>query len=157
MELTRDEALALMVAVEKAVKVRVADAKAEAKAALLEDYEYDHTDRRALVVGDERVGEVGIVRRAPRLRIVPGREAEAISYLRSKGLTVEVPAEGWERRFAQASSHAYDVETGEMADWLEWEPQPLSASVRGCRPEDVAVAFGARLASASVAGLLGGE
>ena len=157
MELTRDEALALMVAVEKAVKARVADAKAEAKAALLEDYEYDHTDRRALVVGDERVGEVGIVRKAPRLRIAPGREAEAMSYLRAKGLTVEVPSEGWERRFGQAANHAYDVETGEMVDWLEWEAQPLSASVRGCRPEDVAAAFGARLASASVAGLLGGE
>lgn len=155
--MTRDERLALMVAVEKAIKPQVADAKAEAKAELLEAYERDHTDRRALVVGDEKVGEVGIVRRASKPRIAPGREAEALSYLRSKGLTVEVPSEGWERRFAQAANHAYDVETGEMVDWLEWEPQPLSASVRGCRPEDVAAAFGARLGSASVAGLLGGE
>ena len=94
--MTRDERLALMVAVEKAIKPQVADAKADAKAELLEAYERDHTDRRALVVGDEKVGEVGIVRRAGRPRIAPGHEAEAMSYLRSKGLTVEVPAEGWE-------------------------------------------------------------
>lgn len=155
--MTRDERLALMVAVEKAIKPQVADAKAEAKAELLEAYGRDHTDRRALVVGDEKVGEVGIVRRAPKPRIKPWREAEAISYLRSKGLTVEVPAEGWEKRFSEAARYAYDVETGEMVDWLEWEEQPLSAAVRGCKPDDVADAFGPRLGSASVAGLLGGE
>ena len=155
--MTRDERLALMVAVEKAIKPQVADAKAEAKADLLEAYGMDHTDRRALVVGDEKVGEVGIVRRPPKPRIAPGHEAEALSYLRAKGLTVEVPAEGWEKRFSEAANHAYDVETGEMVGFLDWGEPTLSASVRGCKPEDVAAAFGARLGSASVAGLLGGE
>ena len=36
--MTRDERLALMVAVEKAIKPQVADAKADAKAELLEAY-----------------------------------------------------------------------------------------------------------------------
>ena len=109
------------------------------------------------MVGDEKVGEVGIVRRSPKPRIAPGHEAEAMSYLRAKGLTVEVPAEGWEKEFRQAANHAYDVETGEMVGFIDWGEPTLSASVRGCKPEDVASAFGSRLGSASVAGLLGGE
>ena len=44
-----------------------------------------------------------------------------------------------------------------MVDFIDWCDGALSASVRGCNPEDVAAAFGSRLGSASVAGLLGGE
>ena len=44
-----------------------------------------------------------------------------------------------------------------MVGFIDWGEPTLSASVRGCKPEDVASAFGSRLGSASVAGLLGGE
>ena len=72
--LTADERLALLNAMSKAVKPRLDEAKAEAQDGLMDRFAEDGTDRRAIMVGGEKVGEVGMsfTKAAPAVK--PGHE-----------------------------------------------------------------------------------
>ena len=144
--LTEDERLALLVAMGKRVNDALGDAKAVARTSLLEEFERTHADRRAVMVGAEKVGEVGISYASARPYVLPGMEREAMERLRDAGLVEEVPAKGWEARYEMVGGSVVDRETGELCPWLGWQPRSAKgASVRGCDPEDVQRALGQRL------------
>lgn len=158
MEVTRDEALALLCAIDKRVQPALKDAKDEARAEIMGRYSEDGTDRKAILVGGEKVGEVGISYSKAAPFIYAEQMPEALEFLRQYGLTTEAPAKGWEQSFELIGGQVVYKPTGEVVEWAGWNPKAAkTAAVRGCKPEDVMRAFGNRLASVDVAGLLEGE
>ena len=83
--LTSDERLALLAAVDKKVGPALKEAKAEACAQLMERCAEDGTDRRAVTVGGEKVGTVGVSYAKARPVILDA--PAAIECLRGMGLT----------------------------------------------------------------------
>lgn len=155
MELDGDERLALLAAIDKRVAPLLRQAKDDARAALMEACERDGTDRRAVRVGGEKVGEVGVSYAPAHPAIID--MGAALESLRPMGLVVEAPAKGWEEHFTTAGGAVVAKESGEIADWAVWEPKrPKGAAVRGCAPEDVLGAFGARLGGDTPFALLDG-
>lgn len=151
-----DEALAFLIAVDKAIADKLADGKAEARQAILERYGDDGTDRRAIKVNGEKVGTVSVSYSKPKISIKPGYEAEALDALASMGLTETVPVRGWESRLEIDGERVYVPATGELADWAMVTPaQAKNATVRGCEPSKVFPAMQAKLSQASA--LLLGE
>lgn len=158
--LTDDEALALMEAVNKAMKPNLDDAKNEARQRLLDQFAEDgKTDRQGIFIDGEKVGDVSIRYNGGTVAIVPGMEAEALAYLKRIGLTKVIPAKGWEGRFSRVGDAVADNETGEIVDWAWFQPKTAgTAAVSGCKPDAVFPALKAKLGTQSVAGLLlGGE
>ena len=89
--------------------------------------------------------------------IYPGMEKEALEYLTEQGLTEVVPVKGWEKAFARVGNSVANRETGEILDFLYWEPSVAkSASVRGCQPDDVIQAMQGKLNGETIMGLLEG-
>lgn len=155
--ITEAERLALLVAVNNKITPLLKEAKDEACDRLMEDCAKDGTDRRALVVNGERVGEVGVTWTKPSPVILGGRYDEAVEFLAAHGLTETVPAEGWKEHFACADGRVVFTDTGEVVEWAGWAGQrPKYAAVKGCKPDEVMRAFGARLAGVEVRGLLEG-
>lgn len=158
MQITEGERLALLIAIDKQVAPALKDAKASARDDLLASYAEDGTDRKALKVGDEKVGEVGISYSKAAPFVYGGCEAEALDFLRPLGLTEEVPAKGWEQEFELIGGNVVHKATGEVVTWAGWQGKaPKTASVRGCKPEDVIRAFGPRLQGVDTVALLEGE
>lgn len=158
MNITPDEKLALLVAMDKQLKPELDNAKAEARQALLEGFEETHADRRAVMVGTEKVGEVGISFSTARPYMLPDREEDALAYLSQHGLTVEKPCNGWEKGFKYVDGHVIDNYTGEdVSDLFGWQPSTAkTASVRGCKPADVAEAFQGRLSGQTITAFIEG-
>lgn len=155
MELTKDERLALLCAMDKKITPALKDAKAEARQAILEDCARTGNDRHAIRVGGEKVGEVGVSYNKPAPFIYVERMAEALEYLRELGLTEEMPKKGWESHFAKAGDRVICTDTGEFCDFLGWQGKtPKTASVRGCDPDDVSRAFRNALPGVSLAQLI---
>lgn len=153
--LTADERLALLAAVDKKVGPALKEAKAEACAQLMERCAEDGTDRRAVTVGGEKVGTVGVSYAKARPVILDA--PAAIECLRGMGLTEEVPAKGWEDAFTAVAGTVVAKDTGEAVDWAAWEPErPKGASVRIGEPQKVLDAFGARLSDGGPLALLEG-
>ena len=116
----------------------------------------DGTDRRAIMVGGSKVGEVGMSfsKAAPSIR--PGHEREALEAAIDMGLVDwskvgSVLVRDWQKRFSQV-----EAQSAELIEWLQWEPsRPKSAAVRGCKPEDVLPALRAKLGEGFAQALLG--
>ena len=158
MGITKDEKLALLCAIDKRVSPALKDAKDEARAEIMGAYAEDGTDRKAILVGEEKVGEVGVSYSKASPYIYADRMADALEFLRQVGLVDETPAKGWEQSFDLVGGQIVYKPTGEVVEWAGWQPKAAkSASVRGCKPEDVLRAFGARLASVDAVTLLDGE
>ena len=158
MEITKDERLAFLAALDKRVKPALDDAKAEARAEIMDRYAEDGTDRKAILVGGEKVGEVGISYSKAAPYIYRERMADALDFLRQVGLVTETPAKGWEQSFDLIVGKVVYMPTGEVVEWAGWNPKAAkTAAVRGCKPEDVMRAFGPRLASVDAVALLDGE
>ena len=158
MEITKDERLAFLAALEKRVKPALEDAKAEARAEIMDRYAEDGTDRKAILVGGEKVGEVGISYSKAAPYIYREQMADALEFLRQVGLVQEAPAKGWEQSFDLIGGKVVYKPTGEVVEWAGWNPKAAkTAAVRGCKPEDVMRAFGPRLASVDAVALLDGE
>ena len=158
MEITKDERLAFLAALDKRVKPALDDAKAEARAEIMDRYAEDGTDRKAILVGGEKVGEVGISYSKAAPYIYRERMADALDFLRQVGLVTETPAKGWETKFDLIGGKVVYKPTGEVVEWAGWNPKAAkTAAVRGCKPEDVMRAFGPRLASVDAVALLEGE
>ena len=157
-EITKDEQLALLCAIDKRVAPALRDAKDEARAEIMDKYAEDGTDRKAILVGGEKVGEVGISYNKAAPYIYAERMPEALDFLRRVGLVQEIPVKGWESKFALIGGQVVFKTTGEVVEWAGWNPKVAkTAAVRGCKPEDVMRAFGARLQSVDAIALLDGE
>lgn len=158
MEITKDEQLAFLTALDKRIKPALDDAKAEARQEIMDRYAEDGTDRKAILVGGEKVGEVGISYSKAAPYIYRERMADALDFLRQVGLVTETPAKGWETKFDLIGGQVVYKPTGEVVEWAGWSPKAAkTAAVRGCKPEDVMRAFGPRLASVDAVALLDGE
>lgn len=157
MMLTGSERLALLVALDKRVKPALGDAKDAARQSLIEDQARDGTDRRAIMVGGVKVGEVGVSYSKPAPHIMADRMDDALMFLSERGLVNVSPSKGWESHFTCVAGNVVCTDTGETVDWATWEPaRAKSASVSGCDPEDVMAAFGPRLSEVTPLALLEG-
>ena len=81
MELTNDEQLALLVAMDKRLKPALDDAKSEARARLMDGFGKTGDDRHAIRVGTEKVGEVGISYSKAEPVITADKREEAMDFL----------------------------------------------------------------------------
>lgn len=157
MDVTQDEKLALLCAIDKRVSPALRDAKDEARQEIMDRYAEDGTDRKAILVGGEKVGEVGISYSKAAPFIYAEQMPEAMDFLRQVGLVQEEPAKGWEQHFELIGGQVVYKPTGEVVEWAGWNPKAArNAAVRGCKPEDVVRAFGARLAAVDTVALLEG-
>lgn len=158
MNITDSERLALLTALEKRLRPQLASAKDAARQSLLEAQAVDGTDRRAIMVNGVKVGDMSVSYSEPAPYIMADRRKDAIECLAELGLVDTVPAKGWESHFTYAGGRVICTDTGETVDWAGWEPSAAkSASVRGCKPEDVMEAFGERLTAVDTIALLGGD
>ena len=155
--LTRDERLAVLVAMEKVLETQVEEAKAEARDDLVAEFARTYSKSRPLFAGGEQVGKVSVKIADAKPQIAAGREAEAMEYLRKRKLTEERPAKGWERRVAVEGGHVLDPVTGEVLGFFVAVPPKVTAAVTGCEPGKVAQALGPALSGQTVAGLLAGR
>ena len=146
MELTADEQLALLVAYKKKLEPIVKDHEGIARQALLELCGETGCDRRPIVIDGEKVGEVGVSFTKAQAIIDPSREGEALDFLEQFGLVEKVPAKGWHDAFARVGNDVVHKESGEICPFLMWQERVAkSASIRGCKPEDVLQAFHGKL------------
>ena len=157
--ITKDERLALLVALDKKIQPELKAAKDEARQAIMDGYAQDGTDRKAILVGGEKVGEVGISYSKPAPYIYAERMRDALAFLSEHDLVDVVPAKGWEKEFELIGGKVVHKESGEVVDWAGWQPKaPKTAAVRDCKPEDVMRAFGPRLSGVDAVALIeGGE
>lgn len=143
-EMTEDERLAILKAISEAIKGPFEDAKNDRKDKLVEKAVNGEGDRESLMVGGVKVGEVSVSYSKPTVAIIPGHEQEALEYLKELGLakTEIVPVKGWQSHFTRIANGIVERESGELCDFLEWEPsRPKSATLRGCKPQDVLPAY----------------
>ena len=157
MEMTKDAELALLSAMDKRIKPALDDAKAAARNALLEDFQESGNDRHAILIGTTKVGEVGISYSKAQPVIKAERLQEALAFLTELGLTDVTPKKGWEQHFSIAGENVICTDTGEVVDFMLWQPsEAKTAAVRGCKPEDVLAAFQGQLPTDEIIGLLEG-
>lgn len=158
MQVTNDERLALLTALDKRIAPVLRDAKADARRELIEAAQRGESDRKPLLVGGVKVGEVAATYSKAAPEIAPGRRERALDYLRQLGLVEESPRQGWETHFERVGAQIVCRDTGEPVDFLDWQPKAVrTAAVRGCDPAEVLDAFGGRVESMDVAGLLEGS
>lgn len=155
--LTDDERLALLKAIEHQMKPIKEELEGDARRGLMERFGEDGTDRRAIIAGGQKVGEVGISYSKPRPFIYQDRTEQALDYLEGLGLVDRSPAKGWESHFKRAGEYVICVDTGEMVDFIGWQgKEPKNAAIRGCEPEEVREALRAQLQSGDALALLEG-
>lgn len=155
MLLTNDEKLALLEGMSKKLKPMLEEAKGQAKLELMEMCRENGVDRRAIMVDGQKVGEIGISYSTAKPVIIPGKEKQALDYLADMGLVERVPMKGWEKCFSKAGDAVVDAESGEICDFLCWEPSiAKTAAVRGCKPEAVLEAIQPKLEGRDIMGLL---
>lgn len=151
--LDKDSRLALLTALDKQIAPQLKEAKAEARQELLDLNRESGADRKAIMVNGAKVGEVGCSYSKAKPFIIDN--AKAIEYLRELGLTEEVPKSGWEEHFALVGDGIACSDTGEIVDFLAWEPSRVkTAAVRGCKPQDVLDALAPQLDGTNALALL---
>ena len=154
-ELTRDEELAILEALNKRIKSRLDELKSETKYELIEAYAQDGTDRRSIRANGANVGKVSMKFSKAKPVIRAGMNAEALDALECLGLVDYVPSKGWEKHFTHVGDNVYCDLTGELVDWAEWQQElPISAMITGCKPEDVLEALQTKLQGQNLIGLL---
>lgn len=155
MELTKDESLAFYEALNKWLNDKkkgvLTEAKAEARNELLGMFNENGVNRRALMCGNVQVGEIGVSFSKPRPYIFGERMEEALGFLLENGLAEIKPKTGWEDAFKRLPDGSIILaETGEFVDWLGWDDGGAkTATVRGCKPEDVLGALAPKLAGSN--------
>lgn len=155
--ITNDERLALLVAIDKTLAPELKDAKTQAQVQLVELAEQGLADRKPVLVGGEKVGEVGVSYTTAKPVILPDYESErqALEFLAEHDLVTMQPVKGWEQDFVQAGDKVIYQPTGEVAPGMQWEGQkPKCATVRIKDTQAVFNAFGNRLAGQDVGTLL---
>lgn len=152
MELTQDEKLAYLIALKKSLDEALEDIKLDYKTGIETAYEQFGMDRKAILVGGQKVGEVRMNYNAAGPEIKPEKQLEATEYLMQLGLCKTVPVTGWKKRFynkvdQDGIEHVIDLETGEdVSELFYWTGKtPKYPVIDGCKPEEVSQAFGNRL------------
>ena len=162
MNLTNDERLALLVAIDKKLNSKkdglLTEAKATARAELMDANDSIGADRKAIMANGEKVGEVGLSYASAKPVILADRMADAIAYLADIDLVETIPAKGWESHFKAVGENVICLDTGEFVDWAIWELSRVKcAAVRGCEPQKVLDALSAKLGCGTeITGLLMG-
>lgn len=142
MEISKRDKLALAVAFDKVLNDKkdgiLTELKSDMRNELLGLYEAHGVDRIALTPGGKKVGEVGLSFSKPRPSIKGEMMKEALSFLYDNDLAEIVPKRGWEEHFTCSGGEIIFKDTGEIVDWALWnEGYAKTASVRGCKPQDV--------------------
>lgn len=164
MQLTANESLAVLTALQKAVKERLDAVRAEADAAMLADYEADGVVRKALKVNGAKVGDYLVVMTAddwavtdagaledfaltygfarPVLSIRPECMAAAVKLVEGIDpflLQEEVKLNAdWKKLLTNTGGVATFLDSGEPVPGVEpLPPRVKCTQVRGCKPSDV--------------------
>ena len=154
---TDSERLAALVVIDRRIRAELEELKSGMREDVLESARGGESDRKPILVGDVKVGEVGASYSKPRPYIHADQMDRAIAYLDELGLTEKVPAKGWESHFSNVGGRVFHTDTAEVVTWAGWEPsRPNGASLRGFKDEDVLSAFGPRLASTDPLSLMEG-
>lgn len=153
-KLTNDEKLALLTAVSKRIEPELKEIKSDAKSELNEIMSETGADRKPIMIGDEKVGDISLTYHKPKPVIIDMHDA--IVYLRELGLTHEVPNENWEEHFSRAGDSVIHTESGELCDFLGWQGRtPNYAKVTGCDADDVKNVLSSKLGkNTGIIGLL---
>ena len=152
----RNEKLAVLTAMDKAIKAELEDLKFSAKEELLELEEVYGVDRMALKLGGAKVGEVSIIRAKPQVVIRSDSYQEAMDALERKGLITITPSKGWQNNFdILPSGDVIDKDTGEIAPWAYASEPCVKGTMVKVKQEEVAKTL-ATMQPITVAGLLGG-
>ena len=152
----RNEKLAVLTAMDKAIKAELEDLKFSAKEELLELEEVYGVDRMALKLGGAKVGEVSIIRAKPQVVIRSDSYQEAMDALELKGLITITPSKGWQNNFdILPSGDVIDKDTGEIVTWAYASEPFVKGTMVKVKQEEVAKTL-ATMQPITVAGLLGG-
>ena len=156
---TLPERVAALRVLKRQVDAAWKDADGEVRDHLLSAYEQDGTDRIALRVGDMEVGKASVTAAKVEPVIIPGREAEAMAFLRENGLTEEVPRKGWQNHIKNKGGVAAHADTGEICEAIDFMPTKAPyIRYSGLKDETVRDAFEARgIEAINVLKLTGGN
>lgn len=164
MQLSVNEQLAMLTALQKAVKQKLDEVRTEADASMLESYEDDGVVKKALKVGGVKVGDYIVVLTADdwavtneaaledfalcnglaetRLSIKPECMAAAVKIVEEIDpflLTEEVKlAPDWKKYLTNTGGVATFLDTNQAVPGVAPAPPRVKCTqVRGCKPEDV--------------------
>ena len=155
--ITADEELALMRVLKKRIDNRVKELEGEAKDELLCLYDSCGIDRRHLTPTAQNGAPPSRGSSKPLSAIAPLPNAKALDSLASCGLTEETPVKGWEERFAKCGDDIIDCKTGEVVDFLLWEPQRPKAVRTAVKEQEAVAALRPLVSGMSATALLEGE
>ncbi len=153
------EELAALKAIQKQVNERVKELEFSIKREMLDQDGGEVSDRRKISVAGYEVGTYILVTPKLSAQIVPGREAEALSFLTDLGLTEVTPVKGWEKAFIEVGGKALHKDTGEFSEAIQFYPSGAAyVRANGFKPETVKDAFQARgIEQREIYALLGGN
>lgn len=140
----------------KRIDQRIEDLEGVAKEQLLDLYADCGIDRRQVKVNGAPVGNIAISYSKAKPCIDPFKQTKALDYLEAIGLTEPTPRKGWEERFAQCGEDVIDCATGEVVDFLLWEPARPKCVRTTVKENEAVTALRPMLAGASVAALMEG-
>lgn len=120
MDMTRNEELAALKVLKKQIQERLDELEFGIKQELLEAYENSDGDVDSfnVRVAGLKVGKATLALPTLRASLAPGKEAEAIEFLREHGLTEEKPVNGWQNSFVNVGGEAVYQETGEVCEGI---------------------------------------
>lgn len=164
MQLSINEELAVLTALQKAVKARLDDVRAQADASMLDSYEEDGVVKKALKLGGVKIGDYLVVLTADdwavtnaaaledfaltygfakqELSIKPECMASAVKLIESTDPfmlqeTVTLNRD-WKNYITNTGGTPTFLDSGEIVPGIEALPPRVKCTqVRGCKPEDV--------------------
>ena len=155
-----NEELAVLTAMQKVIKNRLDDLKADAKDNLIRLEEETGADRIALKIGGSKVGEVSIMRAHPSIEINAGAYDEALDFLGPIGLLETAPAKSWRDAFdIVAGPDGPEVcyrDTGEVVTWAYVQPGYVKGTTVRVKDAEVKKALPLLGRPDMLAGLIGG-
>jgi hypothetical protein len=164
MQLNVNEQLAMLTALQKAVKAKLDEIRAEADATMLESYEDDGVVKKALKVGGVKVGDYIVVLTADDWAVTDAEALEdfaltygfATSKLAIKPECMDAAVKlieatdpfmlcetvslnkDWKNYITNTAGTPTFLDSGEMVPGIEQMPPRVKCTqVRGCKPEDV--------------------
>ena len=166
-KMTPLEQATLLTAMQKAVKTRLDDVRADVDEEMIKQYQADGTDRKSLKLGNNKVGTISIRMSkagyqitdreifenyllgagysSKRYEIKSFCQAEVKKILEDNGidwhryfdLHIE-PTEALEKDLSIVGDCVVNTKTGEVVDGVEPMPErPIGTTIRGCKPEEV--------------------
>ena len=155
-----NEELAVLTAMQKVIKNRLDDLKADAKDNLIRLEEETGADRIALKIGGSKVGEVSITRAHPSIEIDMGAYEDALDFLGPIGLLETAPAKNWRDAFdivaGDCGPEVCYRDTGEIVDWAYVQPGYVKGTTVRVKDAEVKKALPRLGRPDMLAGLIGG-